>query len=123
MSVVLSLPVRCSAHLGDDGEPGDVVHLVFDVLGEDVEPVGLGRGAAGDGGGELLALGELGGGGRRDDLHLRGLRQVLAQPVAALRKGLRLGVDPAHLAPLAPAEQAVVDSQPDLGPDLEVRAA
>ena len=51
----------------------------------------------------------------------RRLRQVLAQPVPALREGLGLRVDPLDLAPLAPAEQAVVDPQPDLGPDLQAR--
>ena len=53
----------------------------------------------------------------------RRLRQVLAQPVPALRQRLRLGVHPADLAPLAAAEQVMVDPQPDLGADLDARQA
>ena len=49
------------------------------------EFVVLPDGAAGDGGGEVFSLGELGGGGRGNDLDLGRLRQVLAQPVATLR--------------------------------------
>ena len=120
MSVVLSLPVRCSATSAMTANRVTLCDLVFDVLGQDVEPVGLGRGAAGHRGGELLALGQLGGGGRRDDLDLGRLREVLAQPVAALREGLGLGIDPPDLAPLAASEQAMVNPQPDLGPDLQV---
>ena len=70
--------VAAGAVLGafaDDGEAGDVMGLIFDVLREDVEAIGAGGGTAGDGGGELFALGELGGGGRGDDLDLRRLRE------------------------------------------------
>ena len=49
----------------------------------------------------------------------RRLGQVLAQPVPALRERLRLGIDPLDLPPLAPAEQAMVDPEPDLGADLQ----
>ena len=39
--------------------------------------------------------------------------------MAALRQRLGLGIDPLDLAPLAAAEQAVMDPQPDLGADLQ----
>ena len=123
MSVVLSRPVRSSARSAMTAKRVTLWGWSSMFSARTFEPVGAGGGAAGDGGGELLALGELGGGGGRDDLDLGRLRQVLAQPVAALRQGLRLGIDAADLAPLAAAEQAVMDAQPDLGADLQVRAA
>ena len=120
MSAVLSRPVRSSALVADDGEPGHVVGLVLDVFGEDVQVVSRGGGPAGDGGGEIFALGELGGGGGGNHLDLGRLRQVLAQPVAALRQGLRLGIDPPDLAPVGPPQQAVMNPQPHFGADLDV---
>jgi len=45
------------------------------------------------------------------------MRDVLRQPVAALRKRLRLGVDAANLLMLAVGHQIVVDAQADLATD------
>ena len=120
MSVVLSLPVRCSATSAMTANRVTLWTWSSMFSASDIEPVGLGRGPAGHRGGELLALGQLGRGGRRDDLDLGRLREVLSQPVAALGEGLGLGVNPANLAPLAPAEQAMVYAELDLGPDLDV---
>ena len=86
MSVVLSRPVRSSARSPMTANRVTLWGWSSMFSARTFEPVGGGGGAAGDGGGELLALGELGGGGRGDDLDLRRLRQVLAQPVAALRQ-------------------------------------
>ena len=52
--------------LGDDGEAGDVVGLVLDVLGQDVQAIASAAGRLATAAANL-ALGHLGGGGRRDD--------------------------------------------------------
>ena len=64
--------------------------------------------------------GGLGGG---DDVDGGGVREVLAEPVPALRDRLGLRIDAADPAPLAEADEAVADPKADLGLDLEAGLA
>jgi hypothetical protein len=71
--------------IADYGESGHIMRLVLDVFGENVQLVSRSGGTAGDCSGEFLALGDLGGSGCGNDLNRRRLRQILAEPVTALR--------------------------------------
>ena len=102
MSAVLSRPVRSSARSPITANRVTLWGWSSMFSARTFRWYARGGGPAGDGGGELFALGQLGGGGRRDDLDLGGLRQVLAQPVATLRQRLRLGIDAPDLAPVGP---------------------
>ncbi len=61
----------------------------------------------------------LGRGGGRNDVDQPGLGKILADPMPALGQSLGLRVDPLHLPPLGPAEQAVMNPEPNLGPNLQ----
>jgi hypothetical protein len=90
--------------IADDGEPGDVVLVVFDPLGDHVQSVIRRRLQAGDGRGSRFFRCQLSGGGRAGQLDQPRQGHVLGQPVAALRQGLRLAVDLLDVSSFAAAE-------------------
>ena len=107
----------------DDEEPGGVVGMVLDLLGEEIEPVDLRRGAARDRRRTPLVAGAACTLRVARDGDTLGLGQVLVQPAAALRE--RLGVR-AHALDVAerahPPHEVMLDSQLHLAADLERRA-
>ena len=82
----------------DDDEPGHGVRVVLDVGGQHLEPVVLGRDRRGDRGVVPGGpVGETGSGSRRRQRrHHGGVGQHRGQPAAALRRGVRVGGDPAY---------------------------
>ncbi len=95
--------------MADDGEARLVVGEVFDVAEEDAQAIFHRRLPAGDRRGARLLLSQLGGDRGAGNILEIGVRQVLAQPVAALRQRLRLAVDAANHLLLAVGQQIVVD--------------
>ena len=79
--------------LADDREPSQIARLVFDVGGQHIQPVVHAGLHAGDRRRARLVLGQLGGRRGAGDFDRARGGQVLGQPVAALRQGLRLAVD------------------------------
>ena len=122
--MVLSRPVRCLGPLGDDGEAGEVVRLVLDVRGQDVEAEGLGRRR---GWRRRRRTPRVARARRRrpyetTSMHRR-LRQVLAQPVPALRQAWALEYTRRTWPHSHAPEQAMMHPHPDLGADLDARQA
>ena len=109
--------------IADDREARLVGVGILDIGKEDAQPV-TNRGLpAGNCGGAWLPLGKFCRGGGAGHLVQRSVRNVLAEPKPALRKGLRLAINAANHLLIAIGEQVMVDRQPDLGTNLQLRQA
>ena len=120
MTAVLSRPER--GRLGaDHGEARNVVGIVLDPLGQQVEPI-MRRGfATGYRRRARLLSRDLHGGRRAGDLDRAGPRQMPGQPVAALRKWLCLAVDLDDFATRAAAHQGVPNAQLHFAADFHAQ--
>lgn len=106
--------------VGDDQEARRVVGIVLDVGREDVEPVELRRGVAGDGAGLWILGGHARGLGVARHRDARQVREVAVEPLVALRQRLRVRVDAAGGADaLGARHQLLVDAQAHLAAHLE----
>src|SRR5262249_17786176 len=107
--------------VADDREARLVIRRVFDVGEEYAEAVADGGLATGDGGGAGFALSQFGGGRRARDFMETGVRDILTEPISALRERLRLGVNAADFCLLAISQQVVMNAKPDFSTNLELR--
>ena len=96
--------------VADDGETRHIVAIILDTLGNNLNAILHGRLLAGDCSDSRLVSGELSGGRSAGDFDQPGMRHVAAEPLAALRQGLRLAVNLDDFAAGTACQQVMVDA-------------
>ena len=116
------LPGRFVLPAADDDEPGHVVAAVLDVAPHGAQAVEFAGQTAGDRGPRRVRRGAARGLGGAGDIPDRDLREVRLKPLGALRDGLVVRVQDAHVPELSAfREQVVVNDEHDLGVNRQRR--
>ncbi len=108
--------------IADHREPRQVVWIILDVLGDQIESLldpGL---STGDRGSTRFFGRQSSGHGRAGGLQENRIGQVSGQPGTALRERLGLAVHLADISPLAAPQQAMMNPQLDVATDLHAHA-
>jgi len=106
--------------MSEDRETGDVVGVVLDVLGENIEAEFTCGFETGDGGDTWVFFGKLGGGNGTAGFHQTNTRKMIRQPTSTLRERLWLAVNLSDFVSIGNRHQVVVDGKTDFTDDRHV---
>ena len=98
----------------DDGKPRHIIRIVFNIFGNQVQPIVLACFEAGNRRGASLMSGNLSGSGRTGHFNRSSRGKMFRQPLTALRQCLRLAIDLGDLRSRALTQQTVMNPHPNL---------